>query len=247
MAKKRASLQLTERDEAIFRHLARYRLSTTKLITQAIGEGSEDAIKQRRKKLLAEGFIQSGQLFGKLTYVQLTKDAASRVGAPDSVAAPLTAQTLARGFATLSFCLLTPDGVRRHRLTPSEVLEHELARGFGPGPYLSGNDFFLQKDGNETLFGQLVVDAGKDINALAGRCRRIIERATQTEGVKDLLRYGHFAIGIAAPTKEKAAAVGYALKERDLTHAVLIIEPVDGLEHLASAIEIEPYPSAGSG
>ena len=114
---------MTERDYAILRHVAHYRLTTREALHRALfRQVAINAVTKVTSRLLAEGWLNQYPVFYKSFYFTLTPRAAELLAMPQAaITAPLSTKALAREYGMLGFCCLlkTP----RCRLLASEVQE----------------------------------------------------------------------------------------------------------------------------
>ena len=148
---------LTERDYAILRHVAHYRLTTREALHRALfRQVAINAVTKVTSRLLAEGWLNQYPAFYKSYYFTLTPRAADLLAMPQAaITAPLSTKALAREYGMLGFCCLlkTP----RCRLLASEVQED------CPPLYFASLDcdrYYLDATRRPKVYGIMAVDDG---------------------------------------------------------------------------------------
>ena len=160
-------LAFSDRERAALELIRRYRIVTAMILTLVICEGSENICKKLLMRL--QDYIVSEPLGPKTKYYRLSALGAKQLGAPEEIARPLGPQALPKAIGILGFC--RGGDVKRERYTRQEFVEDfpELV------PNLLGRDyhtdFFLDHDGEQARFGQIVVDLGGDHKKLISKCR----------------------------------------------------------------------------
>jgi hypothetical protein len=123
---------MTERDEQIIRHIARYRLGLKAVFAKLFFGGNESACANIVQKLLDERRIKSvGGLPGGYHYYLLTEKEANSRGVPENRAERLGEQALRTWFSVLWFCCM---GKKRRYLLENSSLEKLIGRSFN-APY----------------------------------------------------------------------------------------------------------------
>lgn len=225
-----------ERELAILRHLARYRLSFTEIIrfVPCKGADPDEAI----RSLKSEKFIGTRDGYGgrRVAYV-LAKDGARAVGAKRRAGQEAGADAEARQFAVFSFCFLT----RKPRV---RLLEEDLKELYGD-LRLPGLDYCMEYSANRKRIYSLYVPRpttppDEAASALRGR----VEDLWQVESLRPWMVNGVLAVAAAVTKLERAAKISARLEEERFENrplsdfADLNVEVIPGRDELSEALRV---------
>lgn len=198
----KTSVEVTDRDLSIFRHIDRYGLT----VAEAVGnepffqETSIATITNRLNALVRAGFLQRGQLYAGKSYFQLGLDAAKLINARPESAKPIQTRVKVRDYGILLFCCLNTTSYEK--LTPAEFQE-SFPQLFRNGEKIS---YYLSRDGNRTRLGYLRIDQGGvgSWDRLVSRCRDDVRKRCDLPGYRKFVDAGAFEITIVTAMEHKA-------------------------------------------
>lgn len=196
-------MAITERDEAIIQHVARYRLTTTEAMRRLFFPDAKPGGEKNVIRRLTGDYLTAQPLYGKRVYYQLTPMAAKTVGESEESATPFGPQALVRLYGVLAFCCLGK--TLKKGFTRAEFSQ---AFPFAEALDLGQNHFYLDYDGRTARLGQIVVEQGGEYQRLLLKCRKIIERGREIPGLKEIIADELFVI---------ALVIGEASKRETLT------------------------------
>jgi hypothetical protein len=209
---------LTEKERAALDFIRRHRAVTFEILCARICDGSESAT----KKLIARlrDYIASDPLGTKTVYYRLTPAGAKLLGAPEEISRPAGPQALPKALGIVDFCCGGSE--LRQRYTRQEFLDDfpELTKDLLGKDYHS--DFFIDFDGEQARFGQIVVDLGGDYKKLISKCRVRLREYLDLPHIRDIVAEGLFTVAIVVAEEEKAQAIRLALKQKPLKARVLV-------------------------
>jgi hypothetical protein len=211
-------IPLTERERAGLHLIRRYRISTPRLIASEIYDGSESNAKKFISRV--RDYVASDPLGTKTSYYRLTVAGAKLLGAPEEIARPCGPQALPKTVGILDFCCAGPTSRRRY--VRQEFLEDfpELAKDLLGKDYYT--DFFIDFDGTQARFGQIVVDLGGEYKKLISKCRVKLREYLELAHIRDIISDGLFCFAIVVAEEEKAQAIRLALNQKPLKARVLV-------------------------
>ena len=175
-------MALTERDEAILKHVARYRLTTTEVLRRLFFAEAKPGGEKNVVRRLTGDYLAAQPLYGKRVYYQLTPMAAKTVGESEESATPFGPQALVRLYGVLAFCCLGKTLKKVFTRT-----EFSQAFPFAEALDLGQTHFYLDYDGRTARLGQIVVEQGGEYQRLLLKCRKIIERGREIPGFKEII------------------------------------------------------------
>lgn len=223
--------RLTDRDQLILAHFARYRITTTEMLRDLFyEEQTVEAAKSTLKRLREAKLVASDKLYpaGNETYHHLTPDGARFVSLPSDVAGPYSPDTLPRYLGRLLFCC------RRDTPRP-KFLDTEFDAAF-PGFRVPGTEFakrfyndayYLDEDHDQVRrLGLLLVELGANIARLVART---LTRAHEL--LPAFFAEGRFTLAIAAASDGRSDTI-----RREL-------ESWRAHERIEIPIRIESYPA----
>jgi hypothetical protein len=195
-------VRLTERDQAILRHVQRYRVTTPETLLKVFYDSTRQSIeapKSTLKRLRAAGYLASDALYasGNETYHHLTAEGAKVLGVPPEVAGPYDAQRLFIQYGRLLFCCHGPrprpkfldtefDAAFRGRRTP--------ASEFGKRFYVDA--YYLDIDADDVRrLGTILVEHSRDI---VPRLEKTLTR--MHELLPEFFEEGRFALALVTST-----------------------------------------------
>jgi len=226
-------ISLTERDREFLDHLRRYRGSTPSIVTPTICNGSEAVSKKLISRL--RDYVASDPIGTKTVYYRLKPAGTKLLGAPEEISRPLGPQALPKVLGIVDFCCAGPK--KRTRYTRQEFIEDfpELVKELLGKDYHT--DFFIDADGEQARFGQIVVDLGGDYQKLLSKCRVRLREYLDVGHMRDIVADGLFTFAIVVAEEEKAASIRTALLHRPL-QATVIVEV---------SSELQKYPLVSGG
>jgi hypothetical protein len=209
---------ITERERTGLDHLRRYRASTPEIMMSQICDGSDSATKKLVARL--RDYLASDPLGTKTVYYRLTPAGAKLLGAPEEISRPLGPQALPKALGILDFCC--GGASARQRYTRQEFLEDfpELTKDLLGKDYHT--DFFIDFDGDQARFGQIVVDLGGEYKKLISKCRVKLREYLDVPHIRDIVSEGLFTFAIVVAEEEKAQAIRLALQQKPLKARVLV-------------------------
>jgi hypothetical protein len=191
-----------QRDAAILRHVAAYRLALIESVSQVIGIGANLGHIVRR--LADDGLLElfSRKLPGGVSYAQLTERGAQRIGVPRHRAIPLGNAALDPALAVLTWSCLSSS--RRYRIEAEEAAE------LLPGLEVSKNHAYCvsEEDGRATLSRVIPVHGGN---------REVVQTLEQnvakvTGEVERALHAKQFQFVFLTDTEQKAKSLAAAIE-----------------------------------
>lgn len=205
-------MALTQRDGQILLHVARYRLTTAEIVRKLFfAHAGPQAEKNVLRRLVGE-HLQSSPLYARKVYYQLTPTSARALGVSEELATPFGPQALLRLYGVLAFCCL---GERIWQaLTRAEFLS--AFPEFGEALDLTQNHYYLDHDGNTARLGHIVIDQGGDYQRLIGKCRRLIERARDIPGLREIVADDLLVIALVVGEEAKAERLKTELRKSPL-------------------------------
>jgi hypothetical protein len=211
-------MALTALDRAALDLIRRYRAVTFEVLCKRICDGSESAT----KKLIARlrEYIASDPLGTKTVYYRLTPAGAKLLGAPEEISRPSGPQALPKSLGIVDFCCGGSE--LRQRYTRQEFLDDfpELTKDLLGKDYHT--DFFVDFDGAQARFGQIVVDLGGDYKKLISKCRVKLREYLDLPHIRDIIADGLFTFAIVVAEEEKAQAIRLAVQQKPLKARVIV-------------------------
>ncbi|MCP5127494.1 MAG: hypothetical protein H6973_18225 [Gammaproteobacteria bacterium] len=192
-------MPLTERDEEVLKHVARYRLTTTDALRRLFFPEAKPGGEKNIVRRLTGDYLQPQPLYGKRVYYQLTPKAAKVLGESEESATPFGPQALVRLYGVLAFCCLGK--TIRPVFTRTEFIQ--AFSGFAQALDLGQNHFYLDFDGKTTRLGQILVEQGGEYQRLVNKCRKLIERGRELPGFQEIINDELFVISIVLAEESK--------------------------------------------
>jgi hypothetical protein len=220
--------QFNESDEAILRHVLRYRLTTPHILScSEILALSEAEIADRLERLVSLGLLASAPLitgYDEPKYFHLTEAAAISLGQDIAVAKPLKVDARAEWFAVASFCCCG-DTVRE--LFTKEEFQTQFKHLWFVGQPVR---YYLEPgDDGVVRLAFIKVDTGGpgQWDRLIDSCQRFLHQRTTPDKVAKAFRdkvsayasmveQGRFQISILTALPEKQRAIALELERRRL-------------------------------
>ena len=224
-------MPLTERDEEILRHVARYRVTTTEALRRIFFPETKPGSEKNVLRRLIGEHLQSQPLYGKKVYYQLTPSSAKALGESDECATPFGPQALVRLYGVMAFCCLGK--AMKQVFTKAEFIKEFAA--FGQSLDLGQNHFYLDYDGKTTRLGQIMVDQGAEYQHLINKCRKLIEKGRELPGFQEIIANELFVIAIVLTEDSK----------RDMLHAQMRKNPLpvwSRVEVVSDLGNLMPHP-----
>jgi hypothetical protein len=196
-----------ERDELIVEHVARYRMSTCKVLRRGVLAGlSQNAASKILNRLCREGRLRHFPLLHPTPYYVLGEAGAKSLGLSLQRALPLGPQSLPLEYAVLIYA--TCGRPPRTRLTRREV--RQLCAWL-PAPCAAAPHC---RDVHGVL--ELIrVDLGGPAAHVARKCAADVNQRRQFREFTELAAVGRFRLVVITATKEKAAALRQSLDQHD--------------------------------
>lgn len=199
-----ASIRLQARDEAILKHIERYRLTTASVLHESLFAGKgRDAVTSTLRRLRRGNLVASQELAPpRQRYYHLTAQAARLRGLPASYARPLGEQALPTRYAILRFCC---DGDEPREVMRPGEFRHMFADC--QASHLPLEPYYFDVDGPTTRLGLLVVDLGADARRIVRKFRKLIGQRERVAGFRSLIRDDAFVITILTAREAKKGAI----------------------------------------
>lgn len=204
----------TNRDRLVLEHVARYRLTTLKVLSRAVLPGlSRNALNKIANRLCAANFLQKYTLLHPTRYFVLGEAGARALGVGIHRATPLGPQSLPLEFAVLAYATL---GNKPHkRLTSSDVRQRcpWLPAALADTPHCVDQADVLEL---------VRVDLGGPVDHVARKCVADITERCRLPEFAPFVAAGRFRFVVITATSEKATAVHKALDRHDWPRGLLI-------------------------
>lgn len=219
-----------DRDRDILEHVARYRITTSEVLTHLFCR-TANATKKVMKRLaapvpaaglseaeeqkLARPFpLQARELLGKRLYYHLSPRGALRLRLHPARrhAKPPGPQALIGHYAILIHCCLHDD--QRILFTRKELAE-QLPAVEHYAPYC------LERHDGSTRLVRMVVDHNRAPEGLVEKCRQIVRDAQAVPFLGQRLRAGQYAIALLTTDDLKVAAIATAAQQAALSVPVM--------------------------
>lgn len=226
-------LRLTERDERILRHIARYRLTTLETVARLYFEPEGKTLEAAKSTLRRlwqdeEPLIESKPLTGKgrEVYYHLGTAGARALGLPDP-------ERMAHGFDKLEvrathvgrlyFCC--------HGEAPRPKFTAEEFDQFFPGYRAPGSDlqarffqdaYYLDTSDGVRRLGRILVDNGRDLVATAARLVEQVEAM-----FPEFLAADRFALALVFATEAKCDRARFTLRNQPLRDGLPLFVVLD--------------------
>ena len=199
--------RLGPRDNDIFEHVSRYRLTTREVLHRLFfAEVEMNAVTKVTSRLCRDGFLNRYDLYPSRSYFVLGGEGARFLGISKKRTEAMGVQSLPIEYATLAYCTAAPG---RERLTRRELQEHH------PQYLVSGVDsshYYLDHDGEKARLAYIRVDCGGSADHVIRKCRGDLEERQEHEAFAALIERNQFLIAVATGRAEKAAAIHESLK-----------------------------------
>lgn len=216
--------QLNERQQRIVKHVIRYRHSTIDVVYQRYFAGrSFDAAVKAVQGLSHGGWLQKFPLIYPTTYFVPGRRAVRAYGLTKSLTQPLGPQSLPVAHAVLLYA--TADR-NLFRLDTAEIRRQFpwYARDWTTLPH-------CHRTQQKTARLELIrVDLGTPADHIARKCAADIRLRLKSASFRTELERGTFAITVATPTTEKAAAIQQTLSRHvwpsGLSFQLAVIPPL---------------------
>lgn len=185
-------MQITDRDNEILKHVARYKLTTPDALRRLFFADAKPGGEKNVLRRLVGEYLQTQPLFGKRVYYQLTSLAAKTLGESDESATPFGPQALVRLFGVMGFCCLGKTIIQV--FTRGEFIK--AFPTFAESLDLGQTHFYLDYDGRTTRLGQILVEQGGEYQRIINKCRKIVERGREITGFQEIIADELFVIAI---------------------------------------------------
>lgn len=199
--------RLGPRDNDIFEHLGRYRLTTREVLHRLFFDELElNAVTKVTSRLCRDGFLNRFELYPSHSYFVLGGEGARVLGVTKKRTEAMGVQSLPIEYATLAYCTAKPG---RERLTRQELQEHH-PQYLAPG--IDASHYYLDHDGEKARLAYIRVDCGGSADHVVRKCRGDLEERQEHPPFAELIGRGQFLIAVVTGRAEKAAAIHEALK-----------------------------------
>lgn len=220
----------TDRDRDILEHVARYRITTSEVLTHLFCRNPNITKKVMKRlaapvpaagvspseeqKLARPFFLQARELLGKRIYYHLTPRGAQRLRLHPARrhAQPPGPQALIGHYAILVHCCLHDD--QRILFTRKELAQ-QLPAVEQYAPYC------LERHNGSTRLIRMVVDHNRDPEGLVEKCRQILRDARGVPFLAERLRSAQYAIALLTTDDLKVAAITTAVEKVALSVPVV--------------------------
>lgn len=201
---------LTDQDEAVLQHLARYRLTLTRIAHKEFySERTEKKAWGRLYTLEKAGYLAKHALPSPGKYWTLGPNGIAHTAATRDWDKPLKAQAFRKWLTTLLFCL---DGkTKRTRLTAFEM--QQLSEGLYHKQLFEGRNYFLQRDEKFDCIGSIKPAGDKDPYMVARRCRQELSLHAKHPEFAALMSEGRFLIAVVVATKWQVEPIRKAIEK----------------------------------
>lgn len=215
-------------DEAVLTHIARYRLTTPRILTAsgALGKNTLGEADATLEALSKRGLLRKAQLAPEAPHLghcySLTARAAKRLGHDPEFASPLKRDSRIDAYAIATFCCCT--GVFRELFTRQEFIERFSALWY-PGQPLRYCLEPAKPRGSRLAFLKVDKDGPGRWDRLIDSCMRFVRQRTnprfaanehrsKVDAFAELLKRGQFQITVLTAVKEKVRAIELELARR---------------------------------
>lgn len=201
--------RLGPRDDEIFEHVLRYRLTTREVLHRLyFAECEPNAVTKVTSRLCRHGLLNVHRFdaAGARSYYLLGPEGARLLGASRKRIEPLGVQALPIEYGTLLFCTAAEG---RERLTRRELQEHH-PEYLVPG--LDASRYYLDRDGETTRLASIRVDCGGGVDHVVRKCRGDLGERQRHDPFARLIERGQFLIAVVTARAEKAEAIRAALR-----------------------------------
>ena len=206
-----------QRDEAILRHVQRYRITTRKALHRTLfPKVAINAVTKVTTRLLAEGWLNQYPVFYKSHYFTLAPRAADLLRTTE--AGPvlaldtggLDADSFRASYGVLAFCCLlkTP----RCRLLACEV-EKDYPQLYFPD--LDSDRYFLDATQRPMTSGIMFVDDGRGVERMVAGYHDDLRTRCGRPDFQEFLGAARFRLAVVTATTERAAAIGHCLRQQE--------------------------------
>jgi hypothetical protein len=201
--------RLGPRDNDIFEHVLRYRLTTRDVLHRLyFADAEPNAVTKVTSRLCKHALLSAHRFetFPSRSYYALGPEGARLLGVSSKRAKPLGVQALPIEFATLMYCAADSG---RERLTRRELEEHHphyLVPGVDAGRY------YLDREGETTRLAYIRVDCGGAVDHVVRKCRGDLEERQGHASFASLIERGQFLIAVVTGREEKATAIREAIR-----------------------------------
>ena len=200
----RQSARLSQRDQLILEHVARYRITTNEVVHKLhFRRQRPNAVTKVTARLTRLDSLRRATLDHPRAYFTLGSAGTAMLGLPENRALPLGPQSLPTEFGVLAFAALGRS--TRRRLTRQELQERfpDFEQGIIEQAYC------LDAAGVLEL---VRVDLGGAPDHIARKCRADMQSRLAAASFAKLIAAGQFRLVVVSCTTEKAAAIGEALQ-----------------------------------
>lgn len=212
---KASSQALTGRDRQIIDHVARYRLTTVAVLTQAVlPRLSSNAVSKIANRLASAGYLQKFTLLHPVRYFVLGPKAKGLLGRSIRSGAAPGSQSLPTDLAVLAYATL--GGQSRMRMERYEVVSLcpwlPLRLASAPHCY----------DAQHQLIELVRVDLGGTADHVARKCSADLRERLSFPEFLRLVAEGRFRLVIITATSAKAAAIRQAMDRHEWPNGLAI-------------------------
>lgn len=209
-----ATLQPTNRDLEILRHVGQFRRTTFLILHRRYYPGQKkDALKSTLRRLCGRKskyrLLETERWNARCLVYRLTPAGARLIGASEELARPLGRQARVSRLAELLF--FNGQEGRKVRLITNEQLRQFLQLN---AERLPRRGFYLEETADGELLGYLLVDHGGDARRIVRKAATVLTRFLKKGWFNEFLRAGRFVITILTQTAHKQQRLVRLLQQR---------------------------------
>jgi len=233
------SLQLSERDLEILRHVAQFRRTTFLILHRRFYPGQKkDAVKSTLRRLCGKKskyrVLESERWNARCLVYRLTVAGARLIGASEDLTRALGRQARITRLAELMF--FHGQEERKVRLVSNDQLRQFLQL---TAQRLPRRGFYLEETSAGELLGYLLVDHGGEARRIARKAVSVLTRFLKKGWFNDFLRADRFVITVLTQTASKQQRLVRLLQQR-LQHD--LAELLAPLGKVRSPFRVEVVP-----
>ncbi len=222
------NLRLSDRDQEILDHVARYRMTTREVVHELFFRDAEvNAATKVLTRLLVGGCLSRYRLHDTHAYWTLSLRTARQRGLHAKTAEALGYEASIHHYGILLFCCAGP--TKRTILTRLEfqsrfpqLFDRHLLRA----PY-----YIDEQEGQQRL-GLVLIDGGVDLVRLVRKCHAAIHRRSSMPAFMELLRNRGFVLTVVTAYPEKKERLQKAFEEDEyesVLYRVVVRSPLASL------------------
>lgn len=200
---------LGEQDEAVLWHLARYRMTLTRIAhNEFYPERTETKAWGRLHALEKAGYLAKHPLPNRGKYWTLGKKGVAFVGAARDWNAPLQSQAFRKWATTLLFCF---DGKKRWERLDAFQMQGLSDQLTIRKQLFESRHYFLIQDDDVDRIGCIRPASDTDPYLVARRCRKDLQLHAEIPAYRQLIRQGRFVLAIVVSNRFQVKTVERAV------------------------------------